>query len=129
LFVEKCLASWLPTLATARVRPENGWLDLVVADVDDFVAIVNAASGANIRCIVAARHDNSVDPTEPLLQCLLRLELEEGCIDPRLAFFLYEAFSISVLDSKTETGHKRKEWAEIKKWEHWLTDNARKSND
>jgi len=103
------------------IRPANNSLNISFSGVNDFVITVMAASGANIRCGIDASFAGKLEEVKSLHSCTLTFELDQCCLDARLAIFLYEVLGMAVVKAPLEHCHLRKEWAEIKTWEEWLS--------
>lgn len=87
---ESKLRHQLLSIDLYRMRRANNDLLVSVTRVEDFLAIVRAASGANISLEVGWLFDPKLPPAPDIALCFLRFNLVNQCIDDRLDFFLQE---------------------------------------
>ena len=85
---EARLRQSLPSLDVYRMRSANNDLVISLRDESEFLAIVRAASSANIALEIGWLFDSERRGEPGLASCYLRLQLSAGCVDERLNVLL-----------------------------------------
>jgi hypothetical protein len=88
--VEHGFHSLLPSLDVYRMRPANNYLMVSFRDAVDFLAVVRAASGANVSVEIGWLFDSNSPKASTINACFLKLHLANECVDDRLCFLLDE---------------------------------------
>lgn len=97
---EETIRKLLPSICRLKIQTHNDFVRLAFSESEDFVVAVLAATGANIKLEISGVFEDGWENNKSIDSCTLFMILQNGCVDIRFVFFIYEVLRIKSKDGK-----------------------------